>query len=106
MPKSIPHGARLHGVNEAARILGLTPQGFLKAGPPEADVWLNDSRGWMMETLREWQSTRPRVRRPVTDEKRARIIEMYKEGRSIADTIAECEVSQSTVIRIRADSKK
>ena len=106
MPKSIPHGAHLHGLKEAAAVVGMTPQGFIKAGTPEPDVWINDTRGWTTETLREWQSTRPRVRRPVTDETRARIIEMYQEGRSIADTIAECEVSQSTVIRIRADSKK
>ncbi|WP_241180859.1 hypothetical protein [Kocuria marina] len=72
MPKTIPRGAHLHGLKEAAAVVGMTPQGFIKAGTPEPDVWINDTRGWTTETLHEWQRTRPRGRRTLTDELRAR----------------------------------
>lgn len=105
MPKSIPHGAHLHGLKEAAAVVGMTPQGFIKAGTPEPDVWINDTRGWTTETLHEWQRTRPRGRRTLTDELRARIMELHKEGRSIAETATACEVSKSTVARVRAEAR-
>ncbi|MFK4336907.1 hypothetical protein ABH921_001675 [Kocuria sp. MT07] len=38
MPDSIPHGSRLHGVIEAAELLGMTRQGFNASGQPEPDV--------------------------------------------------------------------
>ena len=52
MPDSIPHGSHLHGVTEAAELLGMTRQGFKDAGQPEPDVWIGDTRGWTTETLR------------------------------------------------------
>lgn len=105
MPQTIPRGAHLHGLKEAAAVVGMTPQGFIKAGTPEPDVWINDTRGWTTETLHEWQRTRPRGRRTLTDELRARILAMHEEGRSIAETAAACEVSKSTVARVRADAR-
>ena len=105
MPKTIPRGAHLHGLKEAAAVVGMTPQGFIKAGTPEPDVWINDTRGWTTETLHEWQRTRPRGRRTLTDELRARILAMHEEGHSIAETAAACQVSKSTVARVRADAR-
>ncbi|MCT1736184.1 helix-turn-helix domain-containing protein [Kocuria marina] len=106
MTHHIPRGARLHGLNEAAAVLGITPQGFIKAGPPAPDVWINDTRGWTTETLHEWERTRPRRRRPLTDELRARIQEMHQQGHSIAETAAACQVSKSTVARVRAAARE
>lgn len=105
MSKTIPQGARLHGLNEAAAVVGMTPQGFIKAGPPTPDLWIDDTRGCTTETLNEWQQTRPRHRRAVTDELRARITAMHEAGHSIAETAATCKVSKSTVARVRATAR-
>ncbi|WP_197408499.1 MULTISPECIES: helix-turn-helix domain-containing protein [Kocuria] len=105
MPDSIARGSRLLGVIEAAELLGMTRQGFKDAGQPEPDIWIGDTRGWTPETLREWDRTRPR-RRTITDEKRARIVQMHREGYSIAQTAEECGVSKASVIRIRAAEKQ
>lgn len=105
MTQNIPRGAHLHGLNEAAAVLGMTPQGFIKAEPPTPDIWINDTRGWTTETLEHWQQTRPLRRRPITDELRLRILTMQKDGHSIAETAAACEVSKSTVARVRSAAK-
>ncbi|MCT1602937.1 hypothetical protein M3E18_10570 [Kocuria sp. p3-SID1433] len=57
----------------------MTRQGFKDAGQPEPDVWIGDTRGWTTETLREWDRTRNR-RQKITAEKRARIVQMYRDG--------------------------
>lgn len=105
MPDSIPHGSHLHGVTEAAELLGMTRQGFKDAGQPKPDVWIGDTRGWTTETLREWDRTRNR-RQKITAEKRARIVQMYRDGCSIAQTAKECGVSKASVIRIRATDRQ
>lgn len=97
----LPRGTRLLGLNDAAALVGLTRKGFIDAHPPEPDLWISDTRGWTPETLREWDRTRPR-RRTITAEKRAQIVEMYRQGRSIAETAEACGISKASVIRIRA----
>lgn len=47
------------GVKQVADRLGITPGGLLNLKLPEPDVLIGRTRGWLPETIDEWNARRP-----------------------------------------------
>lgn len=60
------------GVKQVAEYLGVTPGGLLNLRLPDPDVTIGRTRGWSLETIEEWNKTRPghggRPRKHKTDD--------------------------------------